>query len=197
MDAKQPFDPIDDLALDREIQAALNVSPSPEFLARVRMRVVDDGPARPRLAIGALGGLAVAVTAIVLALVLAPQEERPNTPPDAVDAQPPSPAGDLARGPVDTPLGAEAPLLRAPGPSVGRSVIQPPVIVPVEQVEAFRRLAEAINAGTAFRDEIDLPEPDPSAGDEDSQQILANLRRPIEPLTAVKIEPLEIEPISQ
>jgi hypothetical protein len=198
MDAKPPFDPLDDLALDREIQAALSVEPSPEFLARVWMRVADDRRARPLLTIGALGGLAVALTVIVAALVLAPQEERPNTPLKTVEARPPSPAGDAARGRVDAPLRAGAPPPReVPGPSVVRNIVQPPVIVPVEQVAAFRRLADAINAGTAFPDEIELPEPDPSAGDEDTQQILANLRRPIEPLAAVRIEPLGIEPISQ
>jgi hypothetical protein len=197
MDAKQPFDPLDDLALDREIQTALDVEPSPEFLARVRMRVADERPVKTLLTIGTLGGLAVALTVIIAALVLVPQEERPDTP-RAVEARPPSPADDVASRPADAPPAAGVSRLRAgPSPSVARSGVQPPVIVPAEQIEAFRRLAEAINAGTVFADMIELPAPDPFAADEDTQLILANLRRPIEPLAAVEIEPLEIEPISQ
>lgn len=40
MDGRR-HDPLTDAALDRELDAALNVEPSPEFVARVRTRVVD------------------------------------------------------------------------------------------------------------------------------------------------------------
>ena len=196
MDAKQRFDSLDDSAIDREIQAALDVNLSPEFLAHVRMRVADKRPARPLLTAGVLGSLAVALTVVVAALVLVRQEAAPTTP-KAAGGRPPSPSGEIVRR---EPVGAPAvSVTRRPRGSSGvaKSVRQPPVIVPVEQIEAFRRLAEAINTGAAFAGEIELPKPDPASEGEDTQLIFANLRRPIERLAAVKIEPLEIEPISQ
>ena len=44
MDDRRPA-ALSDEALDRELQAALDVAPSPEFVARVRSRVVGDVPA--------------------------------------------------------------------------------------------------------------------------------------------------------
>ena len=41
----QPDDALNDSALDRELRRALSVDPSPEFVARVRMRVANE-PAR-------------------------------------------------------------------------------------------------------------------------------------------------------
>lgn len=63
MDARRP---LTDAALDREIQAALDVDPSPAFLARVRQRVaIEPAPAGwwrgPRVASLAAAGALVAV----------------------------------------------------------------------------------------------------------------------------------------
>jgi hypothetical protein len=196
MDAKQPFDPLDELALDRRIQEALDVNPSPEFVARVRMRIADERPARSLLRAGMLGGLAVALTVVIAALVIVRHEAPTITPPKVITGRPPTPAGEITqRQPADAPavLGSSR-----PGTSSRvTSSTQTRVIVPAGQIEAFRQLAEAINAGLAFADTIELPERDPSAEDEDTAQIFANVRRPIEPLAVVTIEPLEIDPISQ
>jgi hypothetical protein len=60
--------PLSDAALDRELDAALGVEPSPEFVARVRMRVADQAvPAgwlsHWRLVSAGAGAIALAVAA--------------------------------------------------------------------------------------------------------------------------------------
>jgi hypothetical protein len=64
MDGRQ--DPLSDAALDRELEAALNVEPSPEFVARVRMHVADQSLnagwwPRWRLVAAGIGAVTVAV----------------------------------------------------------------------------------------------------------------------------------------
>ena len=66
MDAMNRFE---DDALDRELQAALRVDPSPEFVARVRLRVAEVPSAhtpRPVLAFGVTALAIVAIAAIVV-----------------------------------------------------------------------------------------------------------------------------------
>ena len=68
MDGRHEVTMSDD-ALDRELRAALNVEPSPEFLARVRGRVADESPvvARPL----ALRWLTMSAGATVAAIAVA------------------------------------------------------------------------------------------------------------------------------
>ena len=74
MDGTGPQQPLSDSQLDRELESALGVEPSPEFLARVRTRVATEPEAEPwRLAIRRwsfepLAGVALA--GIVLAVVV-------------------------------------------------------------------------------------------------------------------------------
>lgn len=74
MDGTGPQQPLSDSQLDRELESALGVEPSPEFLARVRTRVAAEPESAPwRLAIRrwsfeSLAGVAVA--GIVLAVVV-------------------------------------------------------------------------------------------------------------------------------
>jgi len=93
MDVARPREPLTDSALDRELEAALGVEPSPEFLARVRTRVTSEpegpgwrladvvtGPSRigQMRVVDPLWG--VAIVGIVLAVVV-PQlmrEDRPG-----------------------------------------------------------------------------------------------------------------------
>jgi hypothetical protein len=61
-------DPLSDAALDRELDAALNVEPSPEFVARVRMRVADEAVAagwwpRWQFVTAGIGAVTIAVAA--------------------------------------------------------------------------------------------------------------------------------------
>jgi hypothetical protein len=65
------MDPVKDAALEREIERALAVDPSPEFLVRVRARIAEE-PAPASRGFGWLfaGVAATAVTAAVVALFM-------------------------------------------------------------------------------------------------------------------------------
>jgi hypothetical protein len=65
--------PITDAALDRELESALGVDPSPEFLARVRTHIAS-GPAPTKLALFGwpLAGAAAAAL-VAIAVALSPQ----------------------------------------------------------------------------------------------------------------------------
>jgi hypothetical protein len=71
------MDPVKDAALEREIESALAVDPSPEFLVRVRVRIADE-PVPASRGFGWLfaGVAAIAVAAAVVAVVMLRPEPR-------------------------------------------------------------------------------------------------------------------------
>ncbi|HMJ83946.1 MAG TPA: hypothetical protein VK504_12295 [Vicinamibacterales bacterium] len=73
------MDPMNDAALEREIERALAVDPSPEFLVRVRARIADEAAPASR----GFGWLfaGVATVAAAAALVLAVRMVSPARPP--------------------------------------------------------------------------------------------------------------------
>jgi hypothetical protein len=73
------MDPMNDPALEREIERALAVDPSPEFLVRVRARIADE-PAPASRGFGWLFA-GVATVAAAAALVLAVRMVSPARPP--------------------------------------------------------------------------------------------------------------------
>lgn len=87
MDGTRP-DALSDVQLDRELEAALGVEPSPEFLARVRTRVATEPqpstwrPAWWRSAVEPMW--AVAIAGIVLAVVVPEFVRDERVPPRAV-----------------------------------------------------------------------------------------------------------------
>ena len=193
MDAKQPFNPLDDLALDREIQTALNVEPSPEFLARVRLRIANKTRIQPWFSLP-LQGLALVAIAVGAAVFLFRLEEPPNK---AVDVT------SRAVGPAET--GPYVPSQTAPagiapadrpanaGPHVPKQAWQRPlVILPSEEIEAFRQLAAAITEGYFALVETDQAE-DASVA---SRDVVIN-ENGIPVPAALNIEPLLIDPITQ
>jgi len=74
MDGTGPQDPLSDSQLDRELESALDVEPSPEFLARVRTRVAAEPEVSMwRLAMWGRGVqplVAMAVVGVLLAVVV-------------------------------------------------------------------------------------------------------------------------------
>src|SRR5262245_23295624 len=68
MTGRRSDDILTDVALEREIEAALAVDPSPEFLVRVRGRIADDsraaGPVAP-FTLLALGATALVIIALM------------------------------------------------------------------------------------------------------------------------------------
>lgn len=71
------MDPMNDAALERDIERALAVDPSPEFLARVRTRIAEEpSPASRRLGWLFAGVATAAVAASVVALVVLRPDQR-------------------------------------------------------------------------------------------------------------------------
>ena len=124
----------------QELEAALDVSPSPDFEARVRERITQQSFAMPRWAWTA--GLAAAAT-IVLAVMLVPER------PEEVVPVTPQPVANLPVARPEAAAAAPAPAARhaARRPTGARTESSSTVIVPAGQAAAIQRLAAALAAG--------------------------------------------------
>jgi hypothetical protein len=167
-----------DQDVDRELKAALSVSPSPDFETRVLQRVDADRPSRWPAHYGWLAAAASLViaagvfyamnrTSVVVVPVPAPQIVE-HTAPAAVIPRHDAPARKntsepprvvAVRAARSAPRGAE-----------------PEVLVPVNQMEAVRRLVRAVNEGR-----VEMPGEPPEG--------------PMAPPTAVTVTPVVVEPI--
>jgi hypothetical protein len=137
----------------RELEAALDVSPSPDFVARVRERVKTQSMGVPRWTWPA--GVAVAAT-VVLAVMLVPS--RQVAPPQPEFARPEAPApvapapevrrdGESSRPSVEArPTTTDARTRRAFVP-VRSGVESPAIVVPAGQMAAIQRLMHEVAAG--------------------------------------------------
>lgn len=151
MDGKRPT-PLTDAALDRELEAALDVDPSPEFLARVRMRVANE-PAptswrAPWTGVAAAAAAAVVVIAVTVSNApddgpVAPRRAaapRP-TPREGVPAPAPAPRVAESR-PAVRPRTRVAPVVT---PAAVHTVAEerrpfPEVLVSADEVRAYQML---------------------------------------------------------
>jgi len=81
MDADRSVDPVTDAALDREIQTALAVDPSPEFLARVRTRIANErAPSGSWLSWKLAAAAAIAAVIAIAVFLSRPHEKVPSSP---------------------------------------------------------------------------------------------------------------------
>jgi hypothetical protein len=176
-----------DRALDREIEQALAVQPSPEFVARLRTAVTGGAPAPrqlPWIWIGA-GAIGVA-TAVVLLVGGGVAPERKNVP------QPPRLAMSkhLASTPL-SPLFPETRVLEAPDRASSVSAVrpkapraEPEVMLAADESAALKRLMRGPRQGRV----------DPSTFDSFGLQ-QAGPPRPIVVPAIAEISPIAIEPL--
>ncbi len=136
----------------RDLEAALDVSPSSDFEARVRERVRGHAMAVPRWTWPA--GVAVAAT-VVLAVMLVSGRQSPARP-EIVRPQAPAPAAPAAevRGVTErVPPSVEARettmtrRARRTAEHVEPHVTSPAVVVPAGQMAAIQRLMSEVSAG--------------------------------------------------
>jgi hypothetical protein len=153
--------PITDDALDRQLDAAFEVQPSPEFLARIRGRVATEAmrPAWqmgwPPVAWGA-GGLSLAAAALLAARLWAPSGDVTPSPVDHAIATPTVVAGDTVR-PELPAVSDVTGLVAAQVPRRGRMVSgsrrltgaerEPGVLIAADEAAALRDLFANFSEG--------------------------------------------------
>jgi hypothetical protein len=137
-------DPLNDETLEREIEAALAVDPSPEFLAKVRGRVAaEEKPAGWLLRWHWVAG--TVVTAVVAVLVVygwrQPEPAAVSQEIASIAVQRPNPEAELPS--VTAPAVAE----RQPAPAPARAVRRraPEVLISEEEKSGFQLLLTSLS----------------------------------------------------
>ena len=205
MDAERSGRAMTGAAIDREIQAALAVDPSPEFLARVRTHIAAEPPGVTTWLPWTLVAAAV-MAAIVAAVVVmsGPREETGGTAtargdirltPEASIEQPRGPERSRAsaastRRPVEAPdarrRSSKLRLRPAPAPSETRLVAtmpaEPEILVDPREARAMRLLIRATRDGS-----LDLS----AVLRATTPTVMA-----LPPIAAIVIAPLSIDPLT-
>ena len=188
MDKERTDYTIGDDPLGREIANALDVDPSPEFLARVRARIASErGPTGWRLSWGVVGvGGAVAAT-VVMALVVT-RSQRP--PAAALSVKPTVATPIVESAPTGPPIATQSPPLPTAASvveSTGRKHIRratpntgPEVIIAPRDAAALRVLMMNIREGRVELTALDA---------------LQAVAAPLEPLDKIAIQPVAIQPL--
>ena len=200
MDAERSGGAMTDTAIDREVQAALAVDPSPEFLARVRTRIATE----PAGDASWLSWKVVAAGALAVAILMAVVVSRPEGTPTAVSQA--SRAEDVRLPPsaaVEPPRRAETPEARTrawradqPPPRLRRSAEasakaeapearrrpEPEILLDPAETRALRRLIAGTRDGSLDLSAA-LRAATPTAMD-------------LPPIDAIVIAPLTIDPLT-
>ena len=212
MDGRRPADPVSDAALDRALDAALNVEPSPEFIARVRTRVAAETVAPPWWASWTLfAGGSLAAAALILVAAIWWQEIGPGIGPGRDRAR--QTAGAM---PVSEPVAAErtTPVRPsdAPGPRATRTAPAPAPAAQARRSTPHVEPAPAVRLAVAAVSGDEPPFAEVIVSAEQQQAlaaIVATLRRGVMPrlpeqpadladgpLPAIQIEPITIEDVA-
>jgi len=176
-----------DEVLEREIEAALGVEPSPEFLPRIRTRIANErvqegwfSSASWRWAIVLAGATAVVVLGLWIVREPAPAREVARAVPPPVVEPPPSvpevivSVPETAR-PVVTPLMRQ---VRTPQP---QAIALSAVVISPDDAVALRQLVVAIAARQVEATDI------PQLGAESA---------PLPLIEEIVLEPIELSPIA-
>lgn len=167
--------------VDRELKAALSVSPSPDFAARVLQRVEAD---RPSHRAAHYAWLAAAASLVIAASVFYALNRTPalvtGTPvPQVVEHTAPRTVMPVREAPARKNT-SEPPRAQTARASVGYlpapRTAEPEVLVSPDQMEAVRRLVRAVNEGR-----LELPA-EPAAG-------------PMAPPATLEVAPVGVAPI--
>jgi hypothetical protein len=126
--------------LDRQIQEALDVDPSPEFQARVRIRLADEPP-RYHVATGWLLSAVTGVAVVVVLAVFASNRNEVSPRPAVVIA--PAAADNAAVVAPVSPPAIQKPAAEQVRRVTRRNATQT-VLVPPSEREAFRRFLQAV-----------------------------------------------------
>ena len=157
MDDHRSADALTESAIDREIEIALAVDPSPEFVARVRARVAS-GPAPSRWGLPSMFAAAGVVAMIVLIAVAVFRSDQQRNPASVTASVVASvPTADITLAPlapaVAQPAIASAPSRRRSTSAASgagrpvRSAIDAEVLISADEARALRRLFAGVREG--------------------------------------------------
>ena len=166
--------------VDRELKAALSVSPSPDFAARVLQRVEADRPSHRAAQYVWLAAAASLVIAAGVFYALNRTAAVVSGPPAPQVVERPAPPVDMPRS--DAPIRRDTiepqPLRTVRVARNAPRTEEPEVLVPSDQMEAVQRLVRAVNEGRLVEAPVDPPQ------------------GPLAPPAEVGVKPLVVEPIS-
>jgi hypothetical protein len=188
MSDREQDDVMSDATLRREIEQALSVEPSPEFLPRVRAALPSDGRLSPwKVQSVWLGGLLTAV-AIVAVFVMTnrpvmPELGRLPDPPKLTAASPEEPTSvPEARKPQVREVSRKKPV-----PHASKSSTEPEVLISKSESAALKRLMRGLTEGRVE------PAASDSSGIRAAEPPKAIVVPPISAILPIAIEPLDFE----
>ena len=190
MDAEdRPRGPMTGEVVDRELKALLAVDPSPEFVARVRIRIADEHEPRAWWLSWKLAGVVAVAAVVVLAVVLTRSRQTPAVAPP-IAAGPKGPAlqtQTAARDPEAFRVTPRVVTPRRPGPSgpgVSAADVasrESDVLLDPRETSALRALIRGVRRG-----DLDL-EPVLRASTPSAMEL--------PPITEIAIPPITIAPL--
>jgi hypothetical protein len=185
MDDRRSADALIDADLDRELEAAVAVNPSPEFAARVRMRVRSERAAFwPALSwwVAAAGAVVVAVVVGWPRPNLSPATQDPPVAPDFRPAPQRAPIQDAAAAAAVSP----APERPAPGKTAATSIRrsaspdQPELLIAAGEARALQQLFAGVRQGLV---DLSSLQPVPASA-------------ALQPPSVIAFQPITFEPIA-
>ena len=178
MDGKR--EGLSDEALEREIEAALGVDPSPQFLPRVRARIASEPMHEGWFSSSSWRWASAAAVATAVAVIGVWTLRNPAPAPREVRISPPvertTPVAEPARVEPD-PVASS----RAPRPVRVRAVQPFEVVISPDEAEGLRQLVTAITARQVEAADI------PALGGESA---------PLAALEEIVVEPINISPLA-
>jgi hypothetical protein len=196
MDDRRPDDPMTDAGLERDIERALAVEPSLEFLARVRAEIAAQPDRMPRRIAWTWLAAGSAVAAIIAALVLSrPAAPQPDNVLEPARIETTTAAKTTAAEPAATPQTSlpqiprshvrHVPRRRFPSltPVAERTArAEPEVLIAKDEAAALKRLMRGFNRGVV----------EPSAAGDGPNGV-----QPIQPPIPIVVAPMaEVSPIT-
>ena len=174
---------LSDETLEREIEAAFGVDPSPEFLPRIRARIaserVHEGWAWSAPWRWAAAGVMVAAVAGI-GLWIGRDEAPAQRETRIADASPVEPAPEAA-APAVSPDPVVVPVVRAAHSPERVAVKKPEVLISQDEAVALRQLMVAITARQVEATDI------PQLGAESA---------PLPPIEEIVLEPIKLSPLA-
>jgi hypothetical protein len=177
---------LNDTVLEKEIEAAIRVDPSPEFLPRVRARIASErvskgwvwyAPWQWAAAAAALTLVAIASVWTLRDPAAIPLDARLN----ALPGEAAHPAPEVLESSGDAPKPVSAPVVRTARSPRRPVEARPEVVVSPDEVVALRQLVVAIAARQV--EAVDIPK-------------LGAESTPLPPIEEIVLEPINLSPIA-